>query len=59
MQVAGNIAGNTFSENEAGTAAAATVFRLQSAGAVTSSNKGLSNNFEDLSPNSTSTTVAG
>ena len=59
MQVAGNIEGNTFSGNQAGTAAAAAVFRLQSAGAVTSSNEGLSNNFEDLSPNSTSTSVAG
>ena len=59
MQVAGNIKGNTFSGNQAGNAAAAAVFRLQSAGAVASSNEGLSNNFEDLSPNSTSTTVAG
>jgi hypothetical protein len=58
VQVAGSLTGNVFSGNEAGTKAAAAVYRLQSTGTA-SNNDGLSttSNFQNALPNSTA--VAG
>jgi len=54
LQVAGNLRGNVFSGNEAGTKAAAAVYRLQCTGSA-SNNEGLSTtiNFENALPNAT------
>lgn len=59
-QVAGSLSDSVFSGNKAGTSASSAVYRLQSSG-TTSGDQGLSStsNFQNVQPNSTSTSSAG